>query len=424
MPPDPDSPGLWAETAPPPPKAPPLDADASADLAVVGAGYTGLAAALAAAEAGARVVVLEALQIGSGGSGRNVGLVNAGSWLMPDEFERRLARHGADAALARLLADAPAAVWALVERHGIDCEARPVGTLHCAPDAVGLSALDARARQWQARGAPVTLLDAQATRARTGTDAFRAALFDPRAGTVQPLSYARGLARAAAKAGASIHVGSPVRAAARAGDDWVLSTHGGNLRAPRVIWAGNAYGQGPAAEPTQALATLPYFNFATDPLPADLRAAILPGGEGAWDTEKILTSIRLDAAGRFIIGSVGQLGSADLATHRAWAERRMARLYPQLAGQRLTHGWWGRIGTTPDALPRLWQPGPGAFGVLGYNGRGIAPGTVLGRLLAEAALGRGDLPPLPAPSPDPLRAGRNLAFRVGSALWHAAIQRR
>jgi glycine/D-amino acid oxidase-like deaminating enzyme len=424
MTPDPDSPGLWAVTAPPPPEAPPFDADAEADIAVVGAGYTGLAAALHAAEAGARVAVLEARRIGSGGSGRNVGLVNAGLWLMPDEMDRRLARHGADAALATLLADCPATVWTLIERHGIDCEARPVGTLHCAPDTAGLSALDARARQWQARGVAVHLLDAEAARARTGTDAYRAALFDPRAGTIQPLAYARGLARAAIDAGARIHVGSPVDAAQREGADWVLTTPGGRLRAPRVIWAGNAYGEGPAAEPARALATLPYFSFATDPLPEHLRATILPGGEGAWDTGRILTSFRLDAAGRFVIGSVGQLGRADLATHRAWAARRMARLFPQLAGQPFAHGWWGRIGTTPDALPRLWRPGPGTFGVLGFNGRGIGPGTVLGRALAEAALDRAPLPPLLPPAPDPLRAGRSLFLRAGAALWHLAVQRR
>ncbi len=421
---DPDSAGLWAETAPPAPEAAPLDTDASADIAIVGAGYTGLAAALAAAEAGARVAVLEADEIGSGGSGRNVGLVNAGSWLMPDEFDRRLARHGADARLARLLAESPAAVWTLIERHGIDCEARPSGTLHCAPDAAGLSALDTRARQWQARGVKVELLDAEATRARSGSTVFRAALFDPRAGTIQPLSYARGLAHAARAAGARLHVKSRVIEARRDGHDWVLRTPGGRLRAPRVIWAGNAYGQGPAAEPTRALASFPYFNFATAPLPEDLRASILPGGAGAWDTAKLLTSFRLDAAGRFLIGGVGQLGSAEIATHRAWAERRMARLFPQLAGQPFTHGWWGRIGMTSDAVPRLWQPGPGAFGLLGYNGRGIGPGTVLGRCLAEAALGRSDLPPLPAPAPDPWRPARDLVFRAGSVVWHLAVKRR
>ncbi|MCC5989501.1 MAG: FAD-dependent oxidoreductase [Pararhodobacter sp.] len=419
-----DHPGLWLETAPQAPQTAPLEGAHSADIAIIGAGYTGLSAALHAAAAGARVVLLEADQIGAGGSGRNVGLVNAGLWLMPEELERRLAplAGGGDEGphpLANLLGEAPAAVWALIERHGIDCEARPKGTLHCAPDAAGLAALRARAAQWQARGVAVELLGGEATRARTGSAAFRGALLDPRAGTVQPLAYARGLARAAMAAGAAIHTRSPVQAAERLGDTWRLRTPSGQLSAPRVIWAGNAYGTGPAAAPAKALSVLPYFSFATDPLPEALRATILPGGEGAWNTARILTSWRLDAAGRFIIGSVGWLGRADMALHRAWAARRMAHLYPALAGQPFRHAWFGRIGTTLDALPRLWQPGPGAFGLLGYNGRGIAPGTVLGRVLAEAALGKGALPALAAPARDKLRGARGLGLRAGAAVWHA-----
>lgn len=420
-----DTPGLWAVTAPPAPQTASLSGELDADVAIVGAGYTGLSAALEAAGTGARVVVLEASEIGSGGSGRNVGLVNAGLWLMPEDLERRLARHDANSPLPALLAQAPAAVWALIERHAIDCEARPVGTLHCAEDRAGLASLSQRAEQWHARGVTVTLLDAPQTRARTGSARFRGALFDPRAGTVQPLAYARGLARAALGAGAQIFTQSPVSTAEHAGGVWRLTTPGGTLRAPRVIWATNAYAQGAGEPPARAMAVLPYFNFATDPLPESLRATILPGGEGAWNSAKILTSFRLDAAGRFIIGSVGALGGADRGTHAAWAQRQMARLYPQLKGQRFAQQWFGRIGTTPDALPRLWQPGPGAFGLLGYNGRGIAPGTVLGQQLARAALGEDAvLPRLQEPRPDPLRHARNLFIRAGAALWHLVDQRR
>jgi len=408
-----DTPGLWAVTAPAAPALAPLAGDVSADVAIVGAGFTGLSAALAAAQSGARVVVLDAHGIGAGGSGRNVGLVNAGLWLMPDDLASRLP---ADSPLPQLLANAPAAVWDLVERHAIPCEARPVGTLHCAPDAAGAAALAERARQWHARQVPVRLLDADQTRARTGSAAYRAALFDPRAGTIQPLAYAIGLARAALRAGARLHAPSPVQAAQRRGDLWQLRTPDGTVSAPRVIWAGNAYGQGPATAP--GLAILPYFNFATDPLPEALRETILPGGEGAWDTPGILTSFRLDAAGRFVIGSVGALGSWDAALHEGWARRRMAALYPQLRDQRFAHRWFGRIGTTPDAIPRLLAPGPGAIGIAGFNGRGIAPGTVLGRLLAEIALDRASPPALAPASPSATAPLRSLGYRAGAAAWH------
>lgn len=414
-----DTPGLWAVTAPDAPALTPLTGHAQADIAIVGAGYTGLSAALHAAREGARVVVLDALGIGAGGSGRNVGLVNAGLWIMPDTVEDRL---GPGNPLPGLLAQAPAAVWEIIARHAIPCEARPVGTLHCAPDSSGLAALQERERQWHKRQVAVRLLDKAEAAARIGSDAFHGALFDPRAGTVQPLAYARGLARVALAAGAVIHAPSAVTAARREGGDWVLSTAGGTLRAPRVIWAGNAYGQGPAEN--KALAILPYFNFATDPLPDSLRAGILPGGEGAWDTAQVLTSFRFDAAGRFIIGSVGTLGAFDAAVHEAWAQRRMARLFPQLAGQPFTHRWFGRIGTTPDALPRLVQAGEGAFGFAGYNGRGIAPGTVLGRELAKAALGMGGAIPLEPARPDPLRRVREWGIRAGAAALHWVDRRR
>lgn len=413
-----DAPGLWSVTAPPGPDLSPLTGDLSADIAVVGAGYTGLSAALTAAEAGARVVVVDAQGVGAGGSGRNVGLVNAGLWIMPEDVDGRMSPGNP---LPGLLASAPAAVWDLVARHAMACEVRATGTLHCAPDAAGAAALAERARQWHLRQVPVRLLNRTEAATRTGTDAYCAALFDPRAGTVQPLAYARGLAQAALRAGAVIHAPSPVTAARHDGDLWHLATPGGTLTAPRVIWAGNAYGTGPAAAP--GLAILPYFNFATDPLPEPLRAGILPQGEGAWDTAQILTSFRLDAAGRFILGSVGALGAWDGAVHEGWARRRMARLYPQLAGVPFTHRWFGRIGTTPDAVPRLFQPGPGAFGVAGYNGRGIAPGTVLGRLLAQAALGQGALPDLAPARPDPVAALRGLVFRAGAAAAHLIDRR-
>lgn len=407
---------LWQATAPGLERMPVLTGAVQADLAIVGGGYTGLSAALTAAEAGARVVVVEGARIGAGASGRNVGLVNAGLWLMPDDMDARL---GATNPLFAALSQAPAAVWARIERHAIACEAAPCGTLHCAPDSAGLAALQTRAAQWQARQVPVRLLDAGETAARTGAAGLTGALFDPRAGTVQPLAYAQGLARAALAAGAQLFEESPVMAARQAGGHWQLDLPQGRLDAERVIWAGNAYAHGPAGRPAKALTILPYFNFATDPLPAALRAQILPGGEGAWDTALVLTSWRLDAAGRFIIGSVGALGTrAERAAHAAWAGRRMAELYPALKGVPFTHGWDGKIGTTPDAVPRLWQRGPGAFGVLGFNGRGIAPGTVMGAILAEAALGRGPLPDLAAPAPDALRGPRALARRAGAALWH------
>lgn len=418
--------GLWAATAPPAPATEQLDRTRRADVAVIGAGYTGLSAALHLADAGATVVVLEAGEIGAGGSGRNVGLVNAGLWLPPDDMERRLGPdHGPR--LLDALAAGPAMVWNLVRRHSMDCEATPNGTLHCAADARGMRALRTRAAQWQARGAPVTMLDRRAATERLGSEAFAGALFDPRAGTIQPLGYARELARAAQRAGAMICTRSPVTELQRSGGTWHLRCPGGSVAADRVIIATNAYSLPPLDGIAREMTFLPYFNFATDPIDEKALSEILPGREGAWDTRKLLTSFRLDARGRLIIGSVGALGRVDGPVNRAWAARRMAQLFPRLTGTPLVQGWYGMIGTTSDAVPRLHEHGPGAWSVSGYNGRGIAPGTVFGQLLADLALGRRTRASLPLPvSPlhgDRLRTPRHALFRAGAALWHLCTGR-
>ena len=168
---DPLSHGLWEMTAPPAPPTSPLAGEVRADVAVVGCGYTGLSTALHLAEAGAKVVALEAVEIGFGGAGRNVGLVNAGMWLAPDDIIERL---GADYGerLLSLLSGGPAEVCALVDKHGIDCELVRNGTLHCAVGRSGLAKIEERARQWGARGAPVRLLTQAETAKRIGVDIY------------------------------------------------------------------------------------------------------------------------------------------------------------------------------------------------------------------------------------------------------------
>lgn len=420
----PGSHGLWAATAPRAPDGSPLAGGHQADVVVVGAGYTGLSAALHLAEGGANVVVLEAQDIGFGGSGRNVGLVNAGMWVLPSALPDALGPvHGER--LLRLLGDAPAVVFDLAQRHGMACEAEHRGTLHCAVGAAGLKNITERARQWQALGAPVELLDAAQTAQAVGTSAYTGALLDRRAGTIQPLAYARGLAHAALAAGARLHPRSPVVRAEDGHSHWRLHTaQGATVEAPWVIVATNAYTGPGAVWPgiNEEIVGLPYFNLATAPLPPALAATILPGRQGAWDTRSILTSFRLDQAGRMVFGSVGALRGTGERIHRDWGQRAMVRLFPQLRGMAFEHAWYGRIGMTGNALPRFHRLARNTVSFSGYNGRGIAPGTVLGRELARLVLGQvteADLPlPLTEVEPAALRGVREAAYEVGAQLAH------
>ncbi|MFP3545137.1 FAD-binding oxidoreductase [Rhizobium sp. SIMBA_035] len=412
---DPRSHGLWEKTAPQPPVTAPLTGSVQADVVVVGGGYTGISSALHLAEAGSRVVLLEAKEIGFGGAGRNVGLINAGMWVMPDDLPGVLGPvHGER--LLDMLGNAPRLVMELIAKHDISCELETNGTLHCAVGSEGLKEIENRAAQWGKRGAPVTVLDAAETARRVGSDAYAGALLDMRAGTLQPLAYARGLARAAVQAGVSLHTVSPVIATERQGAKWVVRTEQGTVTADWIIVATDAYSTGPWEQVRTEQVHLPYFNLATTPLGDNLRKSILPGREGVWDTKEILSSFRMDQAGRLVFGSVGALRNTGTAVHKGWAQRSMRKLFPQIGEVGFECEWYGKIGMTDNALPRFHKFADNVVGFSGYNGRGIAPGTVFGRTLAEHILGRISEAELPLPLTDPREPG----FRALKEMWYEA----
>ena len=387
--------GLWgaslAERADPPP----LDRDRTVDLVIVGGGFTGCAAALEAARQGVSVALLEANSIGFGGSGRNVGLVNAGLWLPPETIVAQMGEQAGNR-LIQLLAAAPDQVFGVIEREGIMCEATRNGTLHLAHAPAGMRDLQDRHRQAVAFGLDTKLLDAAETRRRTGTAAYYGALLHPGAGTVQPLAYCHGLARAAMRAGAHLFAQSPVQAVVRVGDHWQATANGHTIRAARLLLAVNAYPQAGAV--AQAAHSTPVFfsQFATGPLPAHVLQTLLPGQEGCWDTGLVMTSLRVDQAGRLILGTMGNSRGIGGRIHEGWMRRELRRLYPALADMPFEHVWSGRIAMTTDHIPKIKQIGPNAISIFGYSGRGIGPGTVFGTAAARALLS-GDETHLPLP---------------------------
>ncbi len=423
---DPRSHGLWEMTAPQPPVTPKLEGDVTADVVIVGGGYTGLSAALHLAEAGVDVRLLEATEIGFGGAGRNVGLINAGMWVMPDDFPKELGDRYGERALD-FLGNGPLVVRDLIRKHNIDCELETNGTLHCAVGAEGMKELEERARQWQKRGADVSMLDAAETERRIGTKAYSGALLDMRAGTLQPLAYARGLAHAAVKAGAKLHTKSAVTATSETNGRHVVETATGRVTANWVIVATDAYSTGPWAVLRREQVHLPYFNIATKPLGANLRQTVLPNSEGCWDTKEILSSFRMDKAGRLVFGSVGALSGMGLSIHRNWTRRSLHRIFPQLGEIEFDAEWHGKIGMTDNALPRFHKFGRNVVGFSGYNGRGISPGTNFGHMLARHVLGEVSEADLPLPLTDPKEPGmrpmKEAYYELGAQIAHFAGER-
>ena len=413
--------GLWEESAPAAPATSRLEESIVADVVVIGAGYTGLSAALHLRELNVDVAVLEAEEIGYGGSGRSVGLVNAGLWIRPDEVLRRLGpRLGSR--LIQQLGEAPGLVFDLIARYGIECEAVRNGTLHCAVGGAGYREIAERAHQWQKLGAPIELLDAARTEQKVGSGAYTGALLDRRAGVIQPLAYARGLASAVLKNGAKLFTASPVNRIHDERGRWRVEAGGGSVRAEWIIVATNAYSSTIWRPLRDELVALPYFNMATRPLGTRERDAILPERQGIWDTARILSSLRWDAAGRLIFGSVGALRGTGAGVHGSWSRRSLAKLFPLLAEVEFEHEWYGRIGMTDNAIPRLHQLARNTFSVSGYNGRGIAPGTTFGRDLAHLATGKIALAELALPltplTQAPFRGVRESFYELGSQVAH------
>jgi len=392
---------LWHGTAQEPDLASDMFADQVVDVAVVGGGYTGLSTALHGAQKGLSVQVIEAQDVGYGGSGRNVGLVNAAAWLPPAKVCDLLGETYGPR-FVRRFSEAPDYVFSLIERHQIRCNPVRNGTIHAAHAPRGLRDLEARHAEWQRLKAPVDLLDREEVARLTGSEAFHGGLRDTRAGTVQPMGYARGLARAARGQGARIVTGVRAEGLGQRDGLWHVRTTAGTCRARNVVLGTNAYTDELWPGLERCLTRIPFFQISTEPLGA--RAAhILPGGQGLWDTGTIMFSLRRDAEGRLIIGSMGEVvGTAQSGLSCRWARRKLRRLFPDLGDVTFEEAWHGQIAMTPDHLPRILRLEEGLYAPIGYNGRGITTGTIFGHAMADLMTG-GDPDGLPLPVTAPER---------------------
>ena len=196
------------------------------------------------------------------------------------------------------------------------------------------------------------------------------------------------------------------------------------MRAEKLIVATNAYSQlVPSmnwSEHHRELVPMYYFQFATAPLPPDVISRILPQGHGCWDTGLVMTSFRTDKAGRLIYGSIGSLDAIGRIAHEPFARRAIHALFPFVGKVRFEHWWDGSIGMTANNLPSFHQPDNNIWSIAGYNGRGISPGTVFGKALAQVALGNQEammLPVTPVGS-DSLRAAKSALYDIGAAAKH------
>ena len=410
---------LWQESSKENISFEPLKDSVVSDLAIIGGGYTGCSAALATAKKGLSVALIDQ-KIGYGGSGRNVGLVNAGLWLHPKKVEKILGvEEGVK--LNNALANAPDLVFGLINENEINCSANRSGTLHCAHSQKGLVDIELRFKQLSERGAELELLDRNETQQRTGSSSFFSSLLNKKAGTINPLDYCQGLARAAHSQGASIYESTLATKVQSSNNHWMVETSQGSIKAKMLLIATNAYQQPITGIKSSEYTSVQYFQVATEPLPEKISKMILPNGEGCWDTASVMSSFRLDESNRFIIGGVGNLDHIASKIHTKWAKRKMGSLFPILKNIPIKYSWHGRIAMTNSHIPKIVKLGDNAYSIYGYSGRGIGPGTYFGKAVAECLLNNDEdyLPVSPVNHNQELfRSIKSKAFELGATARH------
>lgn len=388
---------LWTATARLQPVPDGTALPARVDVAVIGGGFTGLTAALHLAERGRSVAVFEAGHVGAGSSGVNAGFVVPNFAKSDPQRTMALLGEARGRRLLDLVARGAERVFETAARYAIACDAEQTGWLHLAATAEALPMLTERAAAWRALGRPVRMLGEAEARALTAARRCAGALIDESGGTLHPLDYARGLAAAALKAGASIHQRAPVNAVRRHGSSWRLDVGDTEVDTDRVLLCTNASSTGIARRLMRTVVPLTVYQIATAPLPVEVARRVAPRRQPLADTRANLFTARLDRDNRLISG-----GMAVVPVH---AERRMARaIAARLADEfaletvpEVAFSWRGTAAMTPDFVPRLYNFGDGFVGGIGCNGRGVAMTAMLGEVLADAADGV-PLEDLPVPT--------------------------
>lgn len=363
-----------------------LQGEQAADVCIVGAGYTGISAALHLAEKGYSVIVLEANKVGWGASGRNGGHVGTGQRKDQSDLEAMLGQDTARVLWGYGL-EAVQTVESLIHKHQIDCDLK-TGILHLACKArevddfrTGVEHLQKTYGYQQAH-----FLDKAAVDQEVGSDKFHAGYLDLGSRHLHPLNFVLGMAKAATEQGVRIFEDSPVTGYSK-GEPALVHSARGQVRARYVIFATNGYLAG--LEPRMARKIMPINNFvlATEPLPEATAQALIRHDYGMQDSLFVINYWKLSGDNRLIFGGGENYSQRFPADIKGFVRKYMLRIYPQLASAKIDYGWGGTLAITLNRMPGFGRLEPNVFYAQGYSGHGVPTATMAGKLLSEVVSG-------------------------------------
>ena len=376
----------YAATAQPAPEHPRLEGRVEADVCILGAGLTGLSAAIELAEAGYRVVVLEARRVGWGASGRSGGQVIFGyscdqskiAALIGLEDSKKLFDWSLEG--TRLIHDRR-------QKFAIDCDWHD-GHAHVPIKPRQVEEL----KTWQHDlaenyGYAVQWWNRDAMREQLASDRYLGALYDPNSGHLHPLNYTLGLARAATALGVRIFEHSQVTALTR-GDRPLFKTTHGEVACGFAILAGNAYVHGIAPELDSRIMPVGTYIGASEPLGAERAKALIANGMAVADVNWALDYFRLSSDHRLLFGGRASYSTLPPPNLRGTLLRRMTRVFPQLAGVKLDYVWGGYVDISLNRAPHWGRLGRNVYFAQGFSGHGVAATGLAGRVISEAIRGQ------------------------------------
>lgn len=381
-------PSLWFATAEPAPVTSPLSESISTDFLIIGAGYAGLSTALHLAEKGEAPVILEARQIGFGGSGRNGGQLVPGLKHDPSEI---LQKFGAvpGQKLIDFAGRTTTEVFDLIDKYQMKVPHQRNGWIQSAHNEEGLRLAEKRVRDWQSHNADVDLLSRDEHRELMGSDSYLGGWVDRRGGSLQPLSYARELARAAISLGVQIYTDTPVVDIRKMAEGWKVTVqNGATIKAKQIVVCANAYSDGLWPGLKESIIDPNTYQTATEVLPKEIYDSIFPKGHVASDTRNLLLYFRKDHTGRFIMGGRGPYREPKSEDDWTSLKRVSVRMFPQLKDVKWEYHWCGRVTVTPDFYPHIHEPAPGLFIDIGCQGRGVGLQTAMGKAIANYLISR------------------------------------